>query len=219
MCVYIYTHMYIYIYIYTDIQIYVYIYIHIERERERCWWGIAGVYQGRGGSAARTRCRAYVLSWFTVSYRYVVDMFCYRQASVRAGGRTCSTNSMLSILPGDIPSSARIAASAVACSLPGRNKKPNRTGRTEPNRPNRTKPKRLIPEPDAETHRTEPDRPTTRPKNAGRTASNRDLFSPNRTEPNRTEPNRTEPNRTDEFSKSPGVKAIEPNRFPSCSVV
>ena len=65
----------------------------------------------------------------------------------------------------------------------------------EPNRWNQ-------PEPDGETNRTEPDRAATRPKNAGRTASNREkyLSEPNRTERNRfifeksgTETNRTEP--------------------------
>ena len=57
-----------------------------------------------------------------------------------------------------------------------------------------------IPKP--EPNRTGPDRATTRPKNAGRTASNREntIF-------------RTEPNRTDKFSKSPEPKRIEPNRF------
>ena len=51
---------------------------------------------------------------------------------------------------------------------------------------------------------------TARPKNAGRTASNREIcFS----EPNRTEPIRSDPNRTDEFSKSPEPKRIEPNRL------
>ena len=84
----------------------------------------------------------------------------------------------------------------------GRNKKPNRTGRTEPNSAvefwNR-------PEPDAETNRTDPDRATTRPKNAGRTASNLAKYC---SEPNRTEPinfrkiqNRHESNRTGSIVK------------------
>ena len=52
----------------------------------------------------------------------------------------------------------------------GRNKRPNRTGRTEPNR---TVLFRNRPEPNAEPNRTEPDRTTTRSKSAGRIASNR----------------------------------------------
>ena len=76
--------------------------------------------------------------------------------------------------------------------------------RTEPAEPNRT----VIqfwkrPEPDAEPNRTEMDRATTRPKSAGRTASNREIaFS----EPKRTKPmnsrqvrNRNESNRTGSF--------------------
>ena len=53
--------------------------------------------------------------------------------------------------------------------------------RTEPNQPNRTEPNRiesnrLILEPAGTgTNRTEPHRATTRPKNAGRTASNREI--------------------------------------------
>ena len=60
--------------------------------------------------------------------------------------------------------------------LAGRNKKPNRTGRTEPNS--------LILEPDAETNRTELDRTMMRSKSAGRTASNREnqISEPNRTD-------------------------------------
>ena len=64
---------------------------------------------------------------------------------------------------------------------------------------NRTEPNRLFLEPDAETNRTEPDRATTSPKNAGRSASNREieLSEPNRVEPIhfRSEPKRIEPNR------------------------
>ena len=56
------------------------------------------------------------------------------------------------------------------------------TGRTEPNQ---TVQFWNQPEPDSETNRTEADRATTRPKNAGRTASNREIES---SEPNRTEP-------------------------------
>ena len=81
--------------------------------------------------------------------------------------------------------------------ITGRNKKPNRAGRTEPNRILEF---RNRPEPDAEPNRTEPDRATTRPKSAGRTVSNRGKYS---SEPNRTEPinfrkvrNRHESNRT-----------------------
>ena len=79
----------------------------------------------------------------------------------------------------------------------GRNEKPNRNGRTEPNRTDQFQNR---PEQDAEPNRTEPDRATTRPKNAGRTASNREneFSEPNRTEPiNHSkcpEPNRNEPN-------------------------
>ena len=60
----------------------------------------------------------------------------------------------------------------------------NRTRGTEPNR--------------TEPNRTEPNRATTRPKNAGRTVSNRERYFPelNLTEPmNCPEPNRIEPNR------------------------
>ena len=79
--------------------------------------------------------------------------------------------------------------------IPGRNKKPNRIGRTEP--------KRSVefwngPEPDAENNRTEPDRATTRPKNAGRTASNREHLN-FRTEPIYFQKSGTEPNRTGPF--------------------
>ena len=80
--------------------------------------------------------------------------------------------------------------------ISGRSQKPNRTGRTELNRsvwfwnP---------PELDAETNRTE-HRATTRPRNAGRTASNRENYisEPTRTEPInfRKVPNRNESNRT-----------------------
>ena len=49
-------------------------------------------------------------------------------------------------------------------------------------------------------NRAEPDRATTRPKNAGRTASNRENYL-------------SEPNRTDSCSKSPEPKRIEPSRF------
>ena len=78
----------------------------------------------------------------------------------------------------------------------GRNKKPNRT---ELNRPNRTEPLNSGTGRNWTRKRTEPDRATTRPKNAGRTASNRETtFS----EPNRVEPmnfrkvqNRSESNR------------------------
>ena len=60
---------------------------------------------------------------------------------------------------------------------------------TEPSRPNRTEPGnfRRRPELDAETNRTEPDRATTRPKSAGWSALNREMYF---SEPNRTEPNR-----------------------------
>ena len=75
--------------------------------------------------------------------------------------------------------------------------------RTEPAEPNRTKQFRNRPEPDAQTNRTEPDRATTHPKSAGRTASNRERhFS----EPNRTKltnfrkvRNRNESNRIGSF--------------------
>ena len=73
----------------------------------------------------------------------------------------------------------------------------NRTGPAEPNR---TVSFRNRPEPDAEPNRTEPDRATTRPKNAGRTASNRETFVP-------------EPNRADELLMSPEPKRLEPNRL------
>ena len=52
-------------------------------------------------------------------------------------------------------------------------------------------------------NRTEPDLATTRPKSAGRTASNREM--------NFSEPNRTEPNRG--ISKITEAKRIESNRF------
>ena len=81
--------------------------------------------------------------------------------------------------------------------LSGRNKKPNRTRRTEPAEPNRTEPFNFGSGRNRTQNRTEPDRATTRPKSAGRTASNR-IF---RTEPNRTEylfeKSRTETNRTE----------------------
>ena len=79
---------------------------------------------------------------------------------------------------------------------------------TEPTQPNRTEPNRLIPEPtgtgcETEPNRTEPDRATVCPKNASRTASNREQYI---SEPNRTEPinfrkvwNRNESNRTVSF--------------------
>ena len=73
---------------------------------------------------------------------------------------------------------------------------------TEPNRPKRTEPVNSGTGRNRTRNRTEPDRATTRPKNAGRTASNREnSFS---------EPNQTEPIN---FRKSPEAKRTEPNRF------
>ena len=87
---------------------------------------------------------------------------------------------------------------------PGRNKKPNRTGRIEPNRtePNRTEPNRLILEPAGTGRGTEPDRAATRRKNAGRTEQNRNKWL--------SEPDRTE---TMIFKKTTEPKRIEANRF------
>ena len=72
--------------------------------------------------------------------------------------------------------------------------------RSQPAEPNRTEAFDFGTGRNRTRNRTEPDRATTRLKNAGRTSSNRgNAFS--------------EPNRTDKFLKSPEPSRTEPNRF------